>query len=91
MKSKHEGGGVGEAILNVLLNLERSVEKTEEEPIPCAPGKLGEPEIINIRHNMVEDLSSLRLNKLPNDLKSRDSRMLLYNNVKVSSSIQKTK
>jgi len=38
---------------------------------------------------MVEDLSSLRLNKLPNDLKSRDSRMLLYNNVKVSSLIQK--
>lgn len=84
MKSKHEGGGIGEAILNVLVNLEHSVEKDDEEPVPCPPGKLGEPEIINIRHNMVEDLSSLRLNKMPNDLKSRDSRMLLYNNVKVS-------
>jgi len=87
LKSKHEGGGIGEAILNVLLNLERSVENTEDEPIPCTSGKLGEPEIINVRHNMVEDLSSLRLNKMPNDLKSRDSRMLLYNNVKVSYSI----
>lgn len=84
MKSKHEGGGIGEAILNVLLNLECSVEKTEEEPIPCSSGKLGEPEIINVRHNMVDELSSLRLNKLPSDLKSRDSRILLYNNVKVS-------
>jgi len=84
LKSKHEGGGIGEAILNVLLNLERSVENTEDEPIPCTSGKLGEPEIINVRHNMVEDLSSLRLNKMPNDLKSRDSRILLYNNVKVS-------
>lgn len=84
LKSKHEGGGIGEAILNVLLNLERSVENTEDEPIPCTSGKLGEPEIINVRHNMVEDLSSLRLNKMPNDLKSRDSRMLLYNSVKVS-------
>lgn len=85
MKSKHEGGGIGEAILNVLLNLEHSVENTDEEPIPCSVGKLGEPEIINIKHDMVEDLSSLRLNKMPNDLKSRDSRILLYNNVKVSS------
>jgi hypothetical protein len=84
MKSKHEGGGVGEAILNVLLNLEKSVENTDEEPTPCPPGKLGEPEIINVKHNMVEDLSSLRLNKMPNNLKSRDSRILLYNNVKVS-------
>jgi len=83
MKSKHEGGGIGEAILNVLLNLERSVDKTDEEPIPCSTGKLGEPEIVNIKHNMVEDLSSLRLNKMPTDLKSRDSRILLYNNVKV--------
>lgn len=82
LKSKHEGGGIGEAILNVLLNLERSVENTEDEPIPCTSGKLGEPEIINVRHNMVEDISSLRLNKMPNDLKSRDSRILLYNNVK---------
>lgn len=84
MKSKYEGGGISEAILNVLLNLERSVENTDEEPVPCSTGKLGEPEIINIKHYMVEDLSSLRLNKLPNDLKSRDSRILLYNNVKVS-------
>lgn len=83
MKGKHEGGGISEAILNVLLNLEKSVENTDEEPIPCSSGKLGEPEIINIRHNMVEDLSSLRLNKMPADLKSRDSRILLYNNVKV--------
>lgn len=89
LKSKHEGGGIGEAIINVLLNLEQSVENTEDEPVPCTSGKLGEPEIINIRHNMVEDLSSLRLNKMPNDLKSRDSRMLLYNNVKVSYSIFK--
>lgn len=84
MKSKHEGGGIGEAILNVLLNLECSVEKTDEEPKPCLSGKIGEPEIINIKHDMVAELSSLRLNKMPNDLKSRDSRMLLYNNVKVS-------
>lgn len=84
MKSKQEGGGISEAIINVLLNLERSVENSEEDPVPCTSGKLGEPEIINIRHDMVEDLSSLRLNKMPNDLKSRDSRMLLYNNVKVS-------
>lgn len=84
MKSKHEGGGISEAILSVLLNLERSVEKLEEEPLPCPPGKLGEPEIINVRHDMVQDLSALRLNKLPHDLKPRDSRMLLYGNVKVS-------
>lgn len=84
MKSKHEGGGIGEAILNVLLNLECSVENTDEEPIPCSSGKIGEPEIINVKHYMVDELSSLRLNKLPNDLKSRDSRILLYNNVKVS-------
>lgn len=83
MKSKHEGGGIAEAILCVLLNLERSVENNEE-PIPCTSGKLGEPEIINVRHDMVQDLSALRLNKLPHDLKSRDARVLLYNNVKVS-------
>lgn len=83
IKNKHEGGGISEVILNVLLNLEQSVETTDEEPIPCTSGKLGEPEIINIKHYMVEDMSSLRLNKMPNDLKSRDSRILLYNNVKV--------
>jgi len=83
MKSKFEGGGISEAILNVLLNLERSIDNTDEEPIPCFSEKSGEPEVINISHNMVEELSSLRLNKMPNDLKSRDSRILLYNNVKV--------
>lgn len=84
MNSKYDGGGVGSVILNVLLNLEHSIEKTEEEPVPCSSGKSGEAEIINIKHDMVEDLSSLRLNKMPNDLKSRDARILLYNNVKVS-------
>lgn len=83
-KSKHECGGITEVILNVLLNLKNSIEKTGEEPTPCFSITSGEPEIVNIKHNMVEDLSSLRLNKMPSDIKSRDSRMLLYKNVQVS-------
>ncbi|VVC41817.1 Hypothetical protein CINCED_3A007924 [Cinara cedri] len=80
-KSKYEGGGLGEVLLNVLLNLKSSVEKSGEEPTPCPSITIGEPEIVNIKHNMVECLSSLRLNSMPSDMKSRDSRMLLYKNV----------
>lgn len=82
-KSKWEGGGIADVILNVLLNLKSSVEKTGEEPMPCMSKTLGEPEVININHNMVEELSSLRLSNISLDIKTRDSRMYLYKNVQV--------
>ncbi|XP_012539162.1 exosome RNA helicase MTR4 [Monomorium pharaonis] len=63
--------GVTVIVIDILLHL--SKESKEGNPIPCRDGEEGEIEVVPVLHNLISQISSLRL-YYPKDLRPPDNR-----------------
>lgn len=67
-------------IIDTLLNIARG--SSTEVPRACPPGEKGLLEVIPVHHTVVTHISSVRM-KVPNDLRSQDSRKNAYKTIQV--------
>jgi len=80
-KERNRKKPVNERLVIIDVLLHTSKDSKKGSPIPCREGEEGEMEVIPILHNLVCQISQIRL-YYPKDLKSSDSRKNVLERIK---------